>query len=287
MTVSPVLITGSGGRLGRALRRVGSDLVPIVGLASSRGPSELRTLDITDAAATEAAIGEIRPRVIIHLASIVGSACEADPARAEAVNVGGTASVAAAAAAHGVERLIFVSTSAVYGDSRRHPVSESEAPAPAGVYGATKLRAEEVLTETAEAVAIDVLRVFNIYGAEMPDSLVTRLQLAKPDAPVHLSGVDGFVRDYVHIDDVARAVFAATDSSARGFRVLNVGTGIPRTNRELLDALPESVRAAVVIGPEVESYSCADITAIKRELAWRPTMPWPPDTLGERAGRSG
>lgn len=276
MTAAPVLITGSNGRLGRALQRVGAGRLPLVGLASPRGLTTTRTLDITDAAATLSAIGEIRPRVIIHLASIVGSACEVDPAGAEAVNVGGSANVVAAARAHGVERLVFVSTAAVYGDFRRRRVSEEDSTAPTGVYATSKLHAEQVIAGSAGPVAIDVLRVFNVYGPEMPDSLVRRLQVATRDAPARLAGLDAFVRDYVHVDDVARAVFSAASSAASGFRVLNVGTGIPRSNRELLDSFPEPLRAAVVIGPEVESYSCADITAIGREFSWRPIMPWPP-----------
>ena len=276
MTPAPLLITGSSGRLGRALQRVGTGGWPVVGMVSPRASGAGRALDITDAAATLEAIGEIRPRVIVHLASVVGAACEEDPERAEAVNVTGTANLVAAAEAHSVERIVFVSTAGVYGDSRRRRVSEQDEPAPTGVYATTKLRAEQVLADAAGSVSADVLRVFNIYGPEMQDSLVTRLLTATADAPVRLAGLDGFVRDYVHVDDVARAVLAAADSTAPGFRVLNVGSGVPRSNRDLLDSLPVQAGASVTIGPEVDSYSCADITAITRELSWRPIETWPP-----------
>lgn len=275
MTSAPTLITGSNGRLGRALLRVGPGQWPLVGVTSPRAPAAGRALDITDAAATLRAIGEIRPRVIIHLASMVGSACEEDPKRAEAVNVTGTANLVAAAEAHSVERIVFVSTAGVYGDSRRRRMLEQDATAPTSVYATTKLRAEQVLADAAGLVSACVLRVFNIYGPEMQDSLVTRLLTATADAPVRLAGLDGFVRDYVHVDDVARAVLAAADSTAPGFRVLNVGSGVPRSNRDLLGSLASQDRASVTIGPEVDSYSCADITAITRELSWRPIMPWP------------
>lgn len=276
MMRAPVLITGSNGRLGRALQRVGAGSMELVGVAGARAASARGKLDVTDASAVASVIDEIRPRAIIHLASIVGAACEADPATAEAVNVGGTANLLAAALRFDVERIVFASTAAIYGDSRRRPVAEHDAPMPNGIYAETKLRAEQVLADVSDSLASDSLRVFNVYGPEMPDSLVERLQNATVDAPVKLNGLDGFVRDYVHVDDVARALLASADSTAAGFRVLNVGSGIPRSNRDLLDSFPDEVRAAVSVGDEIESYSCADIEAIGKELSWRPLMPWPP-----------
>ncbi len=255
--------------------RVGADAERMIGTASGHGSGAGRILDVTDHAATRALLEELRPRAIIHLASVVGQACDSDPAAAERVNVEGTAALVEAADAVGVERFVLASTAAVYGTAGRRPVTEADDPAPAGVYGATKRRAEEAVERGRGSMAADALRIFNVYGPELPDSLITRLQNATEEAPVRLNGVDGFVRDYVHVDDVARALLAAAGSAHSGFRVLNVGSGIPRSNRDLLEALTVPA-SAVVIGPEVDSYSCADITEIQRELSWRPTEPWPP-----------
>ncbi|MCA0217284.1 MAG: SDR family oxidoreductase [Actinobacteria bacterium] len=276
MTRGPVLVTGSGGRLGRALQRLGASGTPMFAMTGSRGDDPERRLDVTDPQSTLATISAIKPAAIVHLASIVGRECENDPATAARVNVGGTAAILAAAQAAEVARLVFISTAAVYGDRRRRPVSEQDSTDPTGVYATTKLTAEEVLASSAGDVAVDVLRVFNVYGPGMPDSLVTRLQTASAGAPAHLTGLDGFVRDYVHVDDVARAILSAAESDSAGFRVLNVGSGIPTSNRDLLDSLPQVPREAVVIGPEVDSYSCADITAISSDLGWSPREPWPP-----------
>lgn len=226
------------------------------------------------------AVGAVKPRVIIHLAGIVGAPCEADPELAEKVNVGGTANLAAAASEHGVERIVFVSTAGVYGDSRRRPVSEADAPQPTGVYSTTKLLAEAALADIFPSVGVDILRVFNIYGEGMHDSLVSRLQNASAANPVRLTGLDEFVRDYVHVDDVARALLASAVSRSREFRILNVGSGVARSNRDLLAAIPVADPAAVVVSSAVESYSCADISAIHKELSWRPSMPWPPTSPG-------
>lgn len=276
MMRAPVLVTGSSGRLGRALQRVGAGNVNLEFAGGVRAAAVGRAVDVRDVASLATAIDEIRPRAIVHLASMVGPSCDADPAEANAVNVGGTANLVAAALRFGVERIVFASTAAVYGDSRRRPLTEDDAPDPKGAYAETKLRAEQLLADAADSLSSDSLRVFNIYGPEMPDSLVERLLGATVDAPVTLNGLDEFVRDYVHVDDVARAFLASADSTSAGFRVLNVGSGIPRSNRDLLEAFPEVARSAVNIGAGKESYSCADIGAIGSKLSWRPLMPWPP-----------
>lgn len=273
MSERPILVTGAAGRLGRAVARLADGSTPLVGLAGPRADSAALSLDVVDAEAVTAAVGQIRPRAIIHLAAMVGGACSADPERAAAVNVRGTAHIAAAAREHGAERIVFLSTAAVYGDQRPRPVTEDDPVSPAGTYATTKLEAEQLLAES--GVASTSLRVFNIFGPGMRDSLVNRL-LSGGDEPVALNGLDGFVRDYVHVDDVARAVLAAVESSTNGMRVLNIGSGIARSNRDLLATLPADRLAPVTIGPEVDSYSCADITRARAELAWYAVEPWPP-----------
>lgn len=273
MVERPVLVTGAAGRLGHAVVRLADTATPVIGLAGPRADAAVRSLDVADAEAVMAAVGQIRPRAIIHLAAMVGGACSADPDRASTVNVQGTANVAAAARAHGVERMVFLSTAAVYGDQRRRSVAEHDPVNPVGSYATTKLEAEGVLAES--GVPADALRVFNIYGPGMRDSLVNRLLSGGVDE-VALNGLDGFVRDYIHVDDVARAVLRSAGATEPAFRVLNIGSGIARSNRELLATLPADRLAPVSIGPEVDSYSCADITRARHELGWSAVEPWPP-----------
>ena len=272
---APTLITGANGRLGRVVQRMGVGADPTFALGSPRAAGSNGTLDITDASAVYAAFEHARPRVVVHLAAVVGATCTADPSFAHTVNVDGTANLISAAQAFDVERFVFLSTAAVYGDSRRHPVSENDVVQPSGPYAESKLQAESVLSMSAGTMAIDVLRVFNVFGPEMGDSLISRL-LSATSTPVSINGLDSFVRDYIHVNDVARAVGAAANSEGLGYRVLNIGSGIPRSNRDLLDSLPAASLSPVTIGPEVESYSCADITAAKESLGWRPIEPWPP-----------
>jgi len=273
MAERPILVTGAAGRLGHAVARLADGPTPLIGVAGPLADAAVRSLDVADAAAVMTVVGQIRPRAIIHLAAMVGGACSADPDRAAAVNVQGTANVAAAARAHGVERIVFLSTAAIYGDQRHRPVAEDDPVDPAGAYATTKLEAERMLAES--GVPADALRVFNIYGPGMRDSLINRL-ISGGDEAVALNGLDGFARDYIHVDDVGRAVLAAVDATTAGMRVLNIGSGIARSNRDLLASLPADRLAPVTIGPEVDSYSCADITRARDELAWSAEEPWPP-----------
>src|SRR5690606_34858067 len=93
---------------------------------------------------------------------------------------------------------------------------------------------------------------------------------------VRLAGLDGFVRDYVHVDDVALSLLMSSASIASEYRVLNVGSGVPRSNRDLWESLPDGVRSTIEIGPDIDSFSCADISAIRRHLSWAPRAHWPP-----------
>lgn len=272
----PILVTGASGRLGRALQRVDGGRHQLIAVGGPRAKSFERRLDITDAAAVRRIVADVRPRVVIHLASVLGPVCERDEELAERVNVAGTRHIATAAQEFGVVRLVFASTAAVYGTRRRHPLAESDAVEPRGTYATTKVRAEQALFRFSDTLSIDVMRVFNVYGPEMSDSLVSRLEHATVASPVRLTGLDGFVRDYVHVDDVARAFLAAANSASEGSRLLNVGSGVPRSNRELLELVPPGKRSSVTVETGHDSYSCADITAIVRELSWRPTEPWPP-----------
>ena len=277
MTYSPVLVTGANGKLGRELNRVGIPSADIITSSNSRIIEAASYLDVTNRESVELVVDEVRPRVIVHLAAVVGCPCEEDPTRARDVNVRGTQNVAFAALNSGVEKIVFVSTAAVYGDARRRPLSEHDTPAPASTYAATKFDAERVLDGYSESIAVDVLRVFNVYGPGFPESLVNRLLATSGAKSIQLMGLDGFVRDYVHIDDVARAIALAAQSRSSGFRVFNVGSGIPRSNRNLVESLLLAGESAVEIGPEIESYSWADVTAIKRELGWEIREPWPPE----------
>jgi UDP-glucose 4-epimerase len=253
MTPKRVLITGATGRIGRfVVDALGSThAFSILPVGSPRSTLPL-TLDIADVDATAQLVASTKPDVIIHLAGVLPtSGADFSP------NESSTRAIIDAAGSSGVSRIVLASSAAVYGDSRAGALRESLEPLPTGAYGESKVASERVLTAAnCETVA---LRIFNVYGPGFADSLVERLLVSSEHSPVPIGDLDNFVRDYVHVKDVADAILAAaTVELSDTHNTVNVGTGIPTNNRELVRIL--SARRGVHFSGGVggESYNVAD-----------------------------
>jgi UDP-glucose 4-epimerase len=276
-----VLVTGAAGRLGTALRRrlTASDEFDLILSTGSRSTSARGSaVDLSDQAAVERLVTDSQPAAIVHLGAVVGAACELDPARTHAVNVEATRTLATAGDAVGATRFVFASTSAVYGDRYAMPVDESGAIDALSAYARSKLEAERTLEEVASSdsestMQATALRIFNMFGDDFEDSLVWRLLHSSKDHPVALRGFDGFVRDYVHVDDVATAVIAAIRRpGAGGYDVVNIGSGMPLSNRSLVERLSGAHELHFTVEDGQPSYSAADITRARSLLGFAPSI---------------
>jgi len=278
MTERPrVLVTGAGGAIGRRVRaRLDRDGVDASYLVSPRsgapsGDTRVDVADITDGGRLDEVVVARRPTAIIHLASIVGADCDADPERTTAVNVEAVRSLTSIAREHGVSRVVLASTSAVYGDQYESPIDEEGELVLASRYAQSKRQAELVVAEAAGGVGSFsgvALRIFNVYGPGMVSSLANRLVAAPPESPVQLAGLDTFVRDYVHVDDVAAALIAAVDAELpRPWSLVNVASGVATSNRRLVAALDP---VNYTVGAPRASYSCANVDAAGRLLGFSP-----------------
>lgn len=168
----PVLILGATGRLGRALGRVYRDAVGVG-----------HELEITDAAAVDAAIRALSPSVVFNCAAFTDvDACEDDPDRAVAVNGAGAGNVAAACAAVGAI-LVHLSTDYVF-SGKTDGYVESDAPAPVNVYGLTKALGEMRVRGTGGNWRI--VRTSRLFGPGENDfaSQMRTRSLVKPAVPV-------------------------------------------------------------------------------------------------------
>ncbi len=276
-----LLLTGAHGAIGSTFRarwsaQYAGPTVAVVqpGIGEQLLPGDV-AVDLAIPGALADLVVSLRPQVIVHLAAITGSACEADRELAEAVNVRAVKTLAQAAANVGTSRIVFASTAGVYGDQRQRRVKETEDPEPPSFYGQTKLEAEYALasalesSETTQAIA---LRIFNVFGPAFPSSLVSRLAESTPNHPVTVNGLDRFVRDYVHVEDVAAALYLSTTTELSGtMTTVNIGRGIPISNRELISALERVQPVHVIVGDERSSYSCADTTLAHETLGFSAT----------------
>jgi nucleoside-diphosphate-sugar epimerase len=182
----------------------------------------------------------------------------------------------AAAAAHA--RVVFSSSSSVYGDAETYPTPEDTLPRPLSPYGITKLACEHLASAYAKEFGLDVivLRYFTIYGPrQRPDMAFTRMATSLAEGrPFEVFGDGSQSRSFTYVDDAVEATIAAMERG-RGGQTLNVGGGAEVTMLEAIETLGRvsGRRLEVVRSPRREGdarRTAADIGRIGHELGWSP-----------------
>jgi nucleoside-diphosphate-sugar epimerase len=199
------------------------------------------------------------------------------------VNARGTAHVLGAAREAGVRRVVFASSSAVYGDDAPVPVTEEAAPAPMSPYGVDKLYGEHLgtLYDSLYGLETCALRYFNVFGPRQdPSSMYSGVisifvEGLRSGRPLTIYGDGEQSRDFVYVADVVRANRLAMATPARGFRALNVGRGERTTLNELVKIVGRLAGKDVSVsyGPPRAGdvrHSQADVMRIRSELGWMP-----------------
>lgn len=248
----------------------------------------LAEVDLADGAALQAAL-DGHPHALdafIHLAAKAGVRPSiADPVAYARANVLGTQVLLNEAQRRGIRRIVFASSSSVYGNIAPVPFSES-APAvqPVSPYAATK-RAGELLCVAHQHLhggSILCLRFFTVYGPrQRPDLAIRKFAtLMTAGKAIPLFGDGSTERDYTWIDDIVDGVLAALDRSARApreFEIVNLGGNRTTDLRRLVHLLSEAlgVRAEIEqlpaqAGDVVRTW--ADIAKAERLLGYRPSV---------------
>ncbi len=205
------------------------------------------------------------------------------PREYNAVNVGGTVSLMEAMRDVGVRRVVLISSGAVYGDQQGQPLRETAEPNPRSPYAVSKLAAEYYLRTIGDLWGIETvsLRVFNAYGpgqrlpASHPPVIPYFLRQAVRNGTLVIHGHGEQTRDYVYVDDVVRAMIAASTAANINHLVINVGSGRETSVRELVRQIFELVESDAEIiynqrnDPGV-SRMCADISLAKEKLNYQP-----------------
>lgn len=241
--------------------------------------------DLVDPAALARAFEVQRPDRVVHLAAWAGVRPSIDrPLLYQQVNVEGTTRVLEACRAHGVDRLVFASSSSVYGDRAEVPFRETDnVDHPVSPYAATK-KAGELMCYTWHhlfGLHTHCLRFFTVYGPrqrpEMAIHKFARLMVA--GRPVPMFGDGSTSRDYTYIDDIVDGVLASLDR-CEGYRVYNLGES--KTTR--LDELIALIGAALGIEPRIErqplqpgdvTRTFADVGRARAELGYDPQVSMP------------
>jgi nucleoside-diphosphate-sugar epimerase len=194
-------------------------------------------------------------------------------------NVLATQRLLEACAKVGVKKLVFASSSSVYGNAETLPTGEDVLPRPVSPYGASKLAAEELcrVYSTGLGVPTVTLRYFTVYGPrQRPDMAFRRfIDALSRDKALTIYGDGRQSRDFTFVDDAVKATMLA--STAPSGRTFNVGSGAPHELREAVELAGEIMGKA----PKVEQLgeamgdvrsTCADASRARSELGWRPTV---------------
>jgi UDP-glucose 4-epimerase len=291
-----VLVTGGGGFIGsnlvRALVERGDD-VRVLDNFSTGNRTNLAQL----ADDVEVVEGELRSYERVHAAtrgveivfhqgalpSVPRSV--QDPLTTSAVNVEGTLNVLLAARDEGIHRVVFASSSSVYGNSNELPRVETQNPDPISPYGVSKLAAERYCVSFARVYPIETiaLRYFNVFGPNQdPTSqyaaVVPRFVSAiGEERPVSVYGDGEQKRDFTFVSNIVEANLIAADADGVSGLVLNVATGRGTSVNELADTI------GAVLGKDVEREyygeragdvrdSWADVHRARNLLGWQPRV---------------
>ena len=202
--------------------------------------------DIRDASTVARAVDGIE--VVLHLAAL-GSVPRSieNPALSNDVNVGGTVNVLDQAQRAGVGRIVFSSSSSVYGDNPTLPKHEGLVPSPISPYAVTKLAGEAYATAFHRVHGLDTvcLRYFNVFGPrQRPDSAYAAviplfMGWANEGRALVINGDGEQSRDFTYVDNVVQANLAAAQASGVGGGIYNVACGERYSLLDIIGAIEE------------------------------------------------
>jgi UDP-glucose 4-epimerase len=292
-----VLVTGGAGFIGsnlvRALLARGDD-VRVLDNFSTGNRSNLAGL----AQDVELVEGELRSyervhnavrgvELVFHLGAL-GSVPRSvqDPLTSGAVNVEGTLNVLLAARDEGIRRVVFASSSSIYGNRAELPLREAMAPDPISPYGVAKLAAERYcvsFTRVYHSFETVVLRYFNVFGprqdprsqyAAVVPLFVTAIA-AGEQVTIFDDGEQS--RDFTYIDNVVAANLLAGDAAGVSGRIFNISSGSPATVNELAEAIGRLLgkpveRRYLPPRPGDLRNSWADVSEAREALGFAPSV---------------
>lgn len=207
-----------------------------------------------------------------HLAALtqVQSSIE-DPMIYNDVNVSGTLNVFLASKKHNVKKIIFSSSSSVYGQPTEIPTTENSKLDPLSPYALQKLHCEQYAKLFCELYGMNItcLRYFNVYGERSSDKgsyapvINIWLKQLKEGKKITITGDGKQTRDFISVLDVAKANYLAAFFNSYGFEIYNVGSGKEYELNEIAHWVCENSNEIEYISPRIEpKKSCSDINKI-------------------------
>lgn len=281
--MNKVLVTGSSGFVAhwlvRALKKRGYYVIGVDNLSDglpeyAKDCNEFHEKDILDLTPKDFT----KVKYVFHLAALPKINTSWDrPVETNKVNVEGTLNLLECARNAGVEKLIYSSSSSVYGEQPHWLLSEETTPHPVSPYAVQKLAAEyycEVYRK-AKLVKTVSLRYFNVFGEEQKadnpyTGVLTRfLDLKKKGEPLTIYGDGKQTRDFTYVGDVVEANIMAAEANTEG--VFNIGSGARYSINEVAKMIGGKVKHLPPRPNEV-THTLAYITKAQMSFGWEPKV---------------
>jgi len=221
---------------------------------------------------------------VVHLAALAGVRPSLErPTGYADVNVAGTSSVLDAAARHGAPRVVFASSSSVYGERESGPFRETDpVERPVSPYAATK-RAGELVAHSfhhAHGLPVVCARIFTAYGPrQRPDLAIRKFaEHMLRGAPIPVYGDGAALRDFTYVDDLVDGLTRCLDSDL-GFEILNLGAGRTISVLEVVKTLERALGVQAEIDwqpPQTGDVprTWADVSRAADTIGYAPSVPF-------------
>ncbi len=288
------LVTGGAGFIGshvaEALAAAGHSVAVLDDLSGGKreqipSGAPFFKLDITGD--TTAAFREFRPEVVLHLAAQVSvSVSVREPDEDARVNILGSVRLLRALVGAGVKKIVYASSGASYGPLETLPLVETMRPMPVSAYGASKHTVEHYLRMAGREWGLEwiALRFANVYGPRQDPhgeagvvAIFTNKLLAGERPTIFDDGE--LTRDYIYVEDVARANVAALQADLKGHAdpIFNISTGRGTSTNRIFAAVRGALGASIdpKHGPPRPGdvrHSVLDNTKAKKELGFEPRI---------------
>ena len=302
-----ILVTGSAGYIGSVvteqLIEQGHQVIALDNLvnghrAAVHPDAEFAQLDLLDAVALKSLLRAKPVDAVVHLAAeALIDVSMRDPGLFYRVNFTGGLNLLDAMVDAGVQRIVFSSTAATYGEPETIPITETSKQKPVNPYGASKLAFEQAMDwyRLAHGLKYVTLRYFNACGAtdrfgeyHVPETHIIPILFEvalgqRQTFQLYGTDYDTFdgtcIRDYIHVADIAQAhVLALMKIDSLGARAFNMGNAAGYSNRQVIEATQRVTGrkipfAAAARRPGDPARLVASSDRIRQELGWQPRYP--------------
>lgn len=275
-----ILVTGSSGFVGSHLLDGLLSKNKIIGISLGKNKKK-SGCSFIQKDITKISVNDLPEKIdaIIHLAAITDvQYCKDHPQECFATNVLGTQNMLEIARQKDA-KVVYASTSHVYGLPRKIPISEDHPTKPLSIYASTKLNGEVCCEgySISYGMNVSIVRLFSIYGPNSPSHLVTSRIISQLDQDLIKIGNINSIRDFVYITDAVNAIETVLKKSD-SFNIYNIGSGKGTSILDICNMLkniskknPKIQSVKFLIRKNDAKEITANISKIKK-IGWKPTI---------------